>query len=336
MKYGVTVGKFHPFHKGHEYMIRMGAAAVDHLTVVVSDKDEYHKPLTPVQRYKIIKNIFANDEKISVEFITDISDDSYLSVDENGTVLDETYQKFWANMFKILVPDCTHFISSDMYGATVANMMGVEWIPIDPKRENFKISGTHIRENPYVYFDYIHDDFKKYYSKVIAIVGPESTGKTTMCANLVSLIKNSACVPEYGRIISEVKNNELDDTDFETIYLIQKESINKARNESAIVITDTENFTTKLFYDEYVNYGTYNHPDYDIDFYILLAPTVEWVDDGTRILKDQEKRQVFFDKFEKYLKNNGKKYIVIDIDDYNQRTTQAYAAIRKLSWMGEV
>ena len=324
---GITIGKFMPLHKGHELMIEFGIAMCDEFNIIVSGREDDVIPLST--RWNWVYSQYGHLPNVFVHEHNDESPEP-VNVDENGTVLDSEFQEYWKNEFARMVPHATHFISSDMYGKTMAELLGIKWLPVDPKREMVKISGTMIRKDPISHFGMISNAAKSHYARKIAIVGPESSGKSTMIKQLAY----GETVNEYGRIISEVKGNNLTKDDFLDIMNGQQALIDIAVKNSKmpIVLIDTEAYTTYLFSKIYL--GEYmpeilefGH-EQDIDHYIVLSPNVDWVDDGTRVLGDQQKREQFFEELVKILQKQKKSFNVVDSSDFSERFWECVDVVR--------
>jgi HTH-type transcriptional repressor of NAD biosynthesis genes len=332
---GITVGKFMPFHLGHKHMIDTALDSLDRLIVLVSGREDDLIPLSV--RYHDLCETYK--DRLNIVIISHVDQSPQVtSVDENGTVLDTEFQNYWVNTFKRFRP--THFVSSDWYGKTMAELLGIRWFPVDPKRETYKISGTEIRNNFAKHFDMLTDVVKPRYIKKIAIVGPESVGKSTMTKMLAGHF-NGIALPEYGRIISEVKNNDLDLEDFHHIIHAQRSMVRRAASSLRypFVFTDTEAATTylysKIYLDEKLveNLGNLYDDEYykqDFDLYLLLAPTVKWVDDGTRVMPNTEERWKFFNDLKEYLDWHKYEYVIIDEESYDDRWESAKSTIENV------
>jgi len=310
-KIGVTVGKFKPFHRGHELMISMAAAELKELTVIVADSEdgEYDGDLyIPLSyRYNMVKQALKHLDNVRVVKHIDTYGDAK-KYDEHGTAVDEDFWAYWTNVFTMLAPDANYFVSSDRYGHEAARRLtmvngprhGVEWFPVDPDRELFDISATRIRQDPFGNWKYIHPMFRQLFGKRILVIGPESSGKSTLVRELGKALSSPA-VPEYGRILSEMHQNELTEEHFEQIVKRHHEmELFAIRNsETGLAISDTDVFTTYLFSEVYL-------PDSGMesirrkcninwyDLVIILPPELEWYDDGTRVMEDQADREKFF------------------------------------------
>lgn len=330
MKRGITIGKFMPLHRGHELMIEFGIAMCrDQFDIFVSGNEDDVIPLSV--RWEWVQSKYGRLPNVYVHEHIDKSP-TPINIDENGTVLDPEFQEYWKGEFSRLAEDATHFVSSDMYGKTMAELLGIEWLPVDPKREMVSISATQIRNDPVTFFNYISDVAKPYFVKKIAIVGPESAGKSTMVEELADHF-GSETVNEYGRTLSEVKENDLTKEDFFTIMRSQQALIDIAEEKatSLFVFIDTEAYTTylfsKIYLGEYMNEILEFGHNQDIDHYIVLSPNVEWVDDGTRVLGDQEKREQFFEEIVNILDKQDKSFEVVEDMDYRERFWRSVHAV---------
>lgn len=322
---GFTVGKFMPFHKGHELMVDLAADFFDEVVVIVAGKETDVIPLSA--RYEMVSESVSSNVTV-VKFVDEIGDP--ILVDKHGTALDEAFWDSWISAFWNSVPaDVTHFFSSDLYGKEVARRMKIQWLPIDPTRSIFDISGTQVRENPRRFFGMLSESAKKYYRNRIAIVGPESTGKSTLVKNLAAGFRTEY-VPEYGRIYSE--NVELySESDFDAIARMQANLTRELeKNAGFYFFADTEAYVTYLYQKLYI--GTENPKLLDFarkqtfNLYLVMAPTTEFVQDGTRVMTEDQREQ-FHKELIQLLEEGNHKYKVIDSMNYSVREHEALQAI---------
>lgn len=328
MTHAITLGKFWPFHLGHDLMIRAAVEYHDHATIVIAN-DSHEK--NSIVEQQMIKRFAKDLDRIS--FCTYVDTEEY-DVDENGVATDPQYLQRWAIRLSDIAPAATHFVSSDLYGKPISELMGIKWLPIDPNRECVPISGTKIRNDIDKNWKFIVPEARYDWALKVAIVGAESTGKSTLVKCMAD--RGMGTCPEYGRTLSEIRQNNLDARDFSNIFVIQREMIKQATQLSSIVVTDTEAIITSLYVDKYIpehnsdfkSIGETIAKMQKIDLYIVLAPTVPWVDDGTRVMPDQVEREKFHDCICEKLESIGANYIVIDFDNWYDRYHEALAYIQ--------
>jgi HTH-type transcriptional repressor of NAD biosynthesis genes len=293
-----------PLHKGHELMIEMAADELEELVVIVSD--EYGADLPPNmpdvhERYEIIKRKYAGYDNIRVVKHVD-SFGAAKTYDKFGTALDERFWEHWTTVFKYLAPDARYVVSSDRYGGEMAKRLGIKWFPVDPDRELFNVSGTAIRKDPIKNWKYISREFRPFFAKKVVVIGAESSGKSTLVRDLGEHF-NSPAVPEYGRILSEAYPN-LSKEDFYEIVERHEFMTKKAamESETGLVFVDTEKAVTylysKLYFKEPIAHFQNRIKSDEFDLWVLVAPNLPWVDDGTRVMSSQEDRNVFFGELE--------------------------------------
>jgi len=150
----------------------------------------------------------------------------------------------------------------------------------------------------------------------IAIIGPESTGKTELAKGLAENF-SAPWVPEYAReYIEKLKVPYVYD-DVCAIAIKQIEQENKfAENNTGnegYVFFDTDLIITKVWFD--YRFGA--SPDFVterlnkgyFDFYMLCAPDLPWEPDPVREHGDD--REFFFNWYKKEIELTGKPYVVV-------------------------
>ena len=327
----ITVGKFMPFHLGHEFMIKFASNVnKSGKILILLDGTEFDTIPVSVRKGLITQQLFNNGIDAIIEIVhPDVVSDSY---DEYGTSTDENFWKVWIDLFREKIEKYklkkVKFFSSDMYGQEVSKRLGCEWLPVDSKRDIFPISGSMIRKNLNKHFHLMTSEFQKYmrFNNVcnplkIVISGPESTGKTTLTKFLAQKY-NTVMIPEYGRTISEVNKNILTHTDFVNIAIgreaMYKTLVNK-NFDKGYVFLDTDFYTTYLFsgiyLDKYMDLGEFFHrADFiqKADLYILLKPTEFFEDDGERVIPNYEDRVEFYNNLKKCYDIGNCNYVEIE------------------------
>jgi NadR type nicotinamide-nucleotide adenylyltransferase len=88
--------------------------------------------------------------------------------------------------------------TSESYGDELARRLGARHVCVDQPRAKFPISGRAIRADPMAHWDFIPRQARAWFARRVAIVGPESSGKSTLAERLARHF-GTMHVPEYGR-----------------------------------------------------------------------------------------------------------------------------------------
>lgn len=344
-KIGVTVGKFKPLHSGHELMIEMAAAELDQLVVIVSDTNDHVEfGMTVRTRFDRVRRAFAHLPNVKVVLEYDTHGDA-VQYDTHGTAVDDDFWNYWIGVFARHAPDASHFVSSDRYGQEAALRLTkhlgriVTWFPVDPDRELYDVSATRIRKDPIKNWKFIHPEFRDLFGKRVLVIGPESSGKSTLVRALGGSL-NSPAVPEYGRILSEAHSNNLTLEHFVEIARRHRfmEDYAMRNSETGVVISDTDAFTTLLFgevyleddsstifsaFQQYIDIHRY-------DLVILLYPDLEWDDDGTRVLPEFAQRFNFYRELLRAYSDNPRLRIIKNVGNLQQRVDLVSIEISKI------
>lgn len=158
-KVGLTIGKFAPFHKGHEYLIQKALQQVDKLYILVYDTDVTNFSTT--SRKEWIEKIFCNE---NIEVIEANNPPSQYGMDKESVAIQINY--IVKLLKRIKAEPITHFFSSEAYGKFVAKAFNAQNVIIDKKRVNIPICATNIRENLEKYKkylnEYVYNELKRY------------------------------------------------------------------------------------------------------------------------------------------------------------------------------
>jgi HTH-type transcriptional regulator, transcriptional repressor of NAD biosynthesis genes len=145
IKRGFTIGKFAPFHKGHQYLIETALKDMDEFYVVVYDTPEFGIDIET--KVKWINEIFPNVKILK----------AYNSPKQFG--LDEISVKIQMEYLSNIIKDIrfTHFYSSERYGKYVAKYLNLGNIIVDQDRKKYPISAKDIRNNIDNKKEYLND-----------------------------------------------------------------------------------------------------------------------------------------------------------------------------------
>lgn len=230
------------------------------------------------------------------------------------------------------------FSSEPEYSWWIEKYFGAEHIIIDAERNHIDISATKIRNNPHKYWTYLPSIVRKDWLKKVAIIGTESSAKSTLTKYLAKMY-NTSWVEEYGRnyCLNEMCNDEslLTFDDYGIIAANRFYDEKQAeRTANKILFCDTNAFITQFYCRLY---EAKNHPlveayidEEEYDLILHLSDEVKWVDDGLRINRNRTKTRLLFNQMlDEYEITEHKGYHYID-GDYNQRLIKAQLIIDEL------
>ena len=205
-KTGLTLGKFAPFHKGHQYLIETALKEMDEVYVLV-----YESSLTtiPLQvRGKWIKSLYP---KVHVLLGWNSPQD------EGHCAKVKSIQEEYIRTMVSHIP-VTHFYCSEFYGEHVSEALAVIDRRVDEAREVVPVSGTMLRQSPFEHRAYVEDCVYRDLVTKVCFVGAPSTGKTTLVKALSQKF-NTPYMPEYGAQywVEHQKNRRLNLQQFEEI-----------------------------------------------------------------------------------------------------------------------
>lgn len=132
---GFTIGKFAPFHKGHQYLIETALKEMEEMYIVIYDTDVID--VSVEERAKWIKELYP-----SVNVIYAFNSPKEYGLDDTSVNIQ---MKYLSNLIKDI--PVTHFYSSEPYGEKVSNYLNIENRIVDKERKNVPISATTIRKD---------------------------------------------------------------------------------------------------------------------------------------------------------------------------------------------
>lgn len=134
-KIGFTIGKFAPFHKGHQLVIETALREVDELYVIVYDTDIIQ--IGVEQRANWIRTLYPK-----VKIIYAFNSPTQYGLDPESVNIQMNYL---SNLIKDI--PVTHFYSSEPYGEKVANYLHICNRVVDLEKKQIPINATTIRSN---------------------------------------------------------------------------------------------------------------------------------------------------------------------------------------------
>ncbi len=240
-KVGLTLGKFAPFHKGHQLLIETAVNEVDELIVLIYDDPVINIALAAraawireiYPKIVVIEGVNSPNDTGYTPEIMKIQEDYVLSVLGNRTI--------------------SHFYSSEPYGVHMSIALNAINRQVDVSRNIIPISATKIRKNSFENKEFIHPIVYKDLITKVVLLGAPSTGKTTLAEKLAFHF-DTQWMPEYGREYWE-KHQINKRLTLEDLLKIAETHIERedalVLQSNRILFSDTNAITTYLFSLDY-------------------------------------------------------------------------------------
>lgn len=337
MTTGLILGKFLPPHRGHEYLVNFAAGFADLVTVHVCPTGA--DPIPGELRYEWMRETFAGRANIRVVYNPDPLPQA--PEDDPGN-----FWQLWRESLLCREPggkEPTFVFASEEYGFRLGETLNAVYIPVDHLRSRFPVSGTAIRENAISQWEYLLPATRPYFAKRVAIVGPESSGKSTLTQRLAQHFQTTFA-PEYARTYLEtIPAPDLERLyapggfDTETMHHFirgQAASVDAmARQCNRVVFSDTEAIVTMLYCRLFLGYV----PDFvsnqvekqQYDLYLLMSAHQDWAEEEQRIQPVYEDRVRFENECRAILDEKRYPYVRLH-GTWQERETQAINATKTL------
>lgn len=330
---GLVLGKMMPPHLGHLYLIGCARRQVERLYVVVEHIDG--EPIPSAVRAEWVQQL--------------VPDATVLHLDRAMPQAPGDHPAFWSiwrETLRGLLPEPVEAVfASEAYGHRLAAELGARFRPVDPARGAIPVSGTAVRADPASCAAYLPDPVRAWYGLPprpasaptvrVAIVGPESTGKTTLARDLAARLGGVA-VAEHAHtciaagVCDPARLTARDFMDFARGQRASEDALDALVG--GLLICDSDALTTRLYADRLLGAcppaiaaeaETRTYP-----LTLLTRPDVPWQDDMHRV--DPAGRDAFFEAMRAELDRLGRRYVVLDADP-DRRVAVAAQAIRGLT-----
>ena len=342
---GIIIGHFEPLHLGHVRTILHASGQVKDLYIFITahpaPNPNFSIDLKDKARWMTMA--FADLPFVHIEILPDLVSPSYednyqdLSVEKVNAILadlQQRYPKLSASSDEaetvppVVFMDETHpFADYDLHLPVVTT----------PRQHGF--DSRKIHNNPALYWSAIHPQARGDYTKTVALVGGESSGKTTLLHKLANYYGASYGL-EMGRLFvqTDLGGTELgmQYDDYPLMATDHEQAIRAAKRfaPAPITLVDTDFVTTQAFCEEYEGR---THPfltacidEFRLDHTIMLDNNTPWVDDGMRSLGTPEARGRFEQRLLDIFARHDIELHMIDQPDYDARYQQALLIIDKL------
>lgn len=305
-KTGLTIGKFAPLHKGHQYLIETALIEVDTLYILIYNTNVVSIPLQI--RANWIRALYP-----TAQVIEGWDGPEGYSNERSFEIVQENYIIKMLNGVTI-----THFYSSEFYGEHVSKCLNALDRRIDQERRHIPISATSIRFDPFINRKFLESNIYKDLIIKVVFLGAMSTGKTTLTKALAQIHKTSF-VEEYGREYWE-KNQVNRRITYESFdHIVQKHIENveiSTINSNKYLFIDTNAISTYMYSLDY--YGMAStfvkqaaiscSQYYDLNF--LCNDDIDYEDTWDR--SGEQKREVFHKKIIADLNVRNIHYIILN------------------------
>jgi len=286
MRRGLVFGKFMPLHRGHQHLIDTALADCDDLTIVLYDSDplDGSRHVMPIAlRLAWLRRLYPE-----VENILGVDDPEKYNPERDGP----EYAAVYAEQLAFLGRFDRVFSSEPAY-EHFAELMKARHVLVDGARATVPTSGTIIRADLYGHRGWIEPVVYSSLIKKVALVGTESTGKSTL-ARACAAAFDTLWVHEFGRELWEAQDLRGTFADHLKMarrqYQREQAALRHARD---FLFCDTTAWTTMHW--SLRSYGTADARlvalvDSTMDEYlwILCDNDFGWVQDGTREMIDGE------------------------------------------------
>ncbi len=325
MTRGLVLGKFAPFHRGHQTLVEQSLAETDETVVLIYDSPEVTRvPLA--RRAGWIRSLYPAARVV----------EGHGAPAASGH--DPAIMRMQEEYIRRMMPGpVTHFFSSEWYGAHVAAALGAKDRRVDPDRGRVAISGTVLRSAPFEHRHLVAPEVYRDLLRRVVLLGAESTGKSTL-AEALALSLGTRCVSEYGREFwTRHRDPEGRLTPVQLVELARehrrREDVFSA-DANRILISDTDARTTRQYarwyHEGFVHAELHALAEAAAERYhlvVLCGVDIPYVEDGTRAgLARREKAQA---EIVAEVKASGVPWIEAS-GTVHERVAQVATAIRAL------
>lgn len=202
MSYGhaLVVGKFAPLHKGHQYLIECARSESARVTVLCYATPDF-TAMPSALRAAWIEHLYPDVQVLVPEGAPPDSADGPMHWN---------YLRQWLAQAGIRVDVV---FSSEQYGPPFAAALGVAHRMVDQARMRIPVSATAIRADVHGQRHWLAPGVYRHWVQRIALVGAESTGKSTLAVHLAQLC-GTRSIPEIGREVWEARQGRLAPADY--------------------------------------------------------------------------------------------------------------------------
>lgn len=337
---GLMIGHFEPLHLGHIRSILHAYGQVKdlHIFITPHPHPNPHFNVNLKDKARWLTMALADLPFIHVHLLPDVTlpeqDDDHAGWNADNVNANLTQALSQLTLDKSEKPML--FVDKEHPLVSIKDSLTAVTLSTNPRQAEF--NSSLIAQNPAKYWHAIHPQARSSYTKTIAIVGGESSGKTTLVHKLVNYYGASYAL-EMGKLFvtSDLGGTELgmQYDDYPHMAVNHTQAIREATKlaPAPLVIVDTDFVTTQAFCEEYEGK---THPfltacieEFRLDYTIMLDNNTPWVADGLRTLGKAEQRNRFENRLLEIFARHQITPFKITDPDYHQRFLQAIDFIEK-------
>jgi len=297
--HGLVIGKFMPPHQGHVHLFDFAQQVADSLTIVVERIEG--EPIDSAVRVRWVQELAPRARVMHLD----------QHMPQQPTERPD-FWPHWRSTLRTLVDRPVQLVfASEAYGQRLATELGARFVPVDPLRSAVSVSATAVRQDPHAVWHHLPAPVRAHYTRRIAVVGPESAGKTTLSRQLARALSGT-WVPEYARTLLEHTSSPEADWPATLTRIARGQAAQEAalaRQSAGVLVCDTDLLTTRIWWERLVGpppawlLSLADRATYDLT--VLCAPDLAWEHDPIRYLP--EAQAWFFDRFETELARLGRR-----------------------------
>lgn len=278
----LVIGKFMPFHRGHEALIQWTLTWAEKVVVLVGALEG--EPIPGPLRWEWVSRHFRQNPRVRVEY----TDRDLPTAPEP----DAEVSRVWGHYLKGRFPEVDWISASEGWAPLVAGTMGIRWRIFDQARRSVPISATALRRDPWSGWDHLPEVVRPHFRKKICLVGPESTGKTTLAQALAEYF-TTVWVPEQAREIIDQAGGFSPGL-LGRIVWEQEEAVRQAEPLARRWLFVDSDFVTTQFYARKLSGEDWIPPwtprlaeTHRYDLYLWCEPDIPYEKDAQRAETDQ-------------------------------------------------
>ena len=337
---GMMIGHFEPLHLGQMRSILAAAGQAKNLHIVIATHPAPHPDfdITLQDKARWLQMACAELPFIHIHTTDEIALPLHESFSDVTIDIAATNARLQRITEALSLPkEAVLFVADNhpLAQQSVSSQLLMEVIttPLQPEFDSYAIA-----IDPVAHWAAIHPQARRDYTKTVAIVGGESSGKTTLVHKLANYY-GASFVLEMGRLYvgTDLGGKEigLQYSDYAPIALNHAQAIREAaaRATAPVTIIDTDFVTTQAFCEEYEGR---THPfvsacidEFRVDHTIMLDNNTPWVADGMRSLGDIDARGRFEQRLLDIFARHDIAPHLIDKPDYDARYQQALTFINQ-------